>query len=246
MPKVLTKNALIQCPHSGIGQSIPSQLQVTVSGAPVLVDGDTGTIPNCLNLPPAGVPCAGYVLQSMNLNAVTVGNRVAMMDTDFVKSFTGYPLILKEFHQVDDVSTNVVVQPGETISTPPELQDMGQPIVTAVPPALAFSKIGFANTGTPPSLVTTFTLTSQFPSQWLLTLILPPGSTDITSTTPPGLTVLPSGGQWTVSPLTVTVTLTGIYMATLPVLPAKVSLVMVAINRRGRSAFAETVLGVSP
>jgi hypothetical protein len=42
------------------------------------------------------------------------------------------------------------------------------------------------------------------------------------------------------------VTLTGTYMTTLPVLPAKVSLVMVGINRRGRSAFAEAVLGVSP
>lgn len=246
MPKVLTTNALIQCPHGGIGQSIPSQTQITVGGAPVLVDGDTGVIPNCSYLPPVGVPCAAYVLQSMKLNAVTVGSRAAMIETDFVKSVTGFPLILREFHQVDDISTNSMVQPGESASTPPELHDTDQPLVTAVPPVLAFSKIGFANTGMPLALATTFTLSSQFPGEWLLTLIVPPGSTDITAVAPPGVMVLPSGGQWTMSPLTVTITLTGTYMATLPVLPAAISLVMVGINRRGRSAFAETVLGVSP
>jgi len=246
MPKVLTTSAIITCPHTGVGQSIPSQTKVTIAGAPVLVDGDTGTIPNCLNLPPVGVPCAAYVLQSMKLNAVTIDSRAVIMETDFIKSATGYPLSLKESHQVDDGSMKVEVQPGETIATPPELQDTDQPIVTVIPPALLFSKIGFTNTGAPPFLTATFTLTSQFPSQWLLTLIVPPGSTDITSASPPGLTVTPSGGQWTVSPLTITVTLTGAFMMALPILPAKVSLVMVGINRRGRSAFIETVLGVSP
>ena len=246
MPKVITRNALIRCPHSGIGQSIPSQSAVLVAGAPVLVDGDTGIIPNCLNLPPAGVPCAQYVLQSMNLNAVTVGGRRVIMDTDFTKSLTGYPLTLTEFHPVEDVSLPVVVPPGDTFSTPPELQDTDQPTVTAVPPVLAFSKALFTSVGTPPFLSPTFTLTSQFPSRWMLIVIVPPDSTDITSSTPVGVTVQPSGGAWTTSPLTVIVTLTGAYMMTLPVLPVKVSFVMVGINRRGRSAFAETVLGVSP
>jgi hypothetical protein len=247
VPKVITRNAIIHCPHGGIGQSMPSQTAVLVGGAPVLVDGDTGVIPNCLNLPPAGVPCAGYTLRSMHLNAVTVGGRAAIMDTDFEQSITGYPLMLKDFHQVEDRSLRLTIPPGGTLTTPPELQDTDRPTVTAVPAAvLAFSKAGFANTGTPPFLVATFRLTSQFPSRWMLTLIVPPDAKDITSSAPPGLTVQPSGGSWTGSPLTVTVTLTGTYMTTLPVLPAKVSLVMVGINRRGRSAFAEAVLGVSP
>ena len=246
MPKVITRNAIIQCPHSGIGQSMPSQTAVLVGGAPVLVDGDTGVIQNCLNVPPAGVPCAGYVLRSMNLNAVTVGGHRALIDTDFEQSSTGYPLAIREFHQVEDLSLPVVVPPGRTFTTPPELQDTDHPTVTALPPVLAFSRIAFSNTGTPSSLTITFTLSSQFPNQRRLTMIVPPNSKDITSSAPLGLTVQPSGGSWTVSPITVTVTLTAIFMMTLPVLPAKVSFVMVGINRRGRSAFAETVLGVSP
>lgn len=246
MPKVLTRNALIQCPHSGIGQSVPSQLAVTIAGAPVLLDGDTGVIPNCLNLPPVGVPCAGYLLRSMNLNAVTVGGRRAMMDTDFVKSFTGYPLVLTEFHQTEDKSLPVTVPPGGSVTTPPELQDTDRPSATAVPPVLAFSKGGFTSTGVPPALGVTFTLASQFPSRWILTEIVPPGSKDITAQAPTGVTVQPSGGSWTASPLTITVTLTGAYMMTLPVLPPKISLVMVGMNRRGRAAYAEAVLGVSP
>jgi hypothetical protein len=246
VPKVITRSAIIQCPHSGIGQSIPAQTSVLVGGSPVLVDGDTGVIQNCLNLPPVGVPCAGYVLRSMNLNAVTVGGRRALIDTDFQHSSTGYPLAIREFHQVEDLSLPVMVPPGGTFTTPPELQDTDQPTITALPLVLAFSKIGFSNTGAPSSLTITLTLNSQFPNQWMLTMIAPPSSTDITSSAPPGLTVQPSGGSWTVSPITVTVTLTGVYMTTLPVLPAKVSFVMVGINRRGRSAVAETVLGVSP
>lgn len=246
MPKVLTRNALIQCPHGGIGQSIPSQTSVVIAGAPVLVDGDTGVIPNCLNLPPAGVPCAGYVLRSMGLNAVTVSGRRAIMDTDFEQSVTGYPLVLNEFHQVEDLSLPVVVSPGGTFAAPPELQDTDLPTVAAVPPVLTFSKTAFANTGAPPFLSATFTLASRFPNSWMLTIIVPPDSTDITSSAPTGLTVQPSGGLWSVSPLTITVTLTGAYMAALPVLPVKVSFVMVGINRRGRSAFSEAVLEVSP
>lgn len=246
MPKVLTRNALIQCPHSGIGQSIPSQTSVLIAGAPMLVEGDTGVIPNCLNLPPVGVPCTGYVLRSMNLNAVTVGGRRAIMDTDFEQSFTGYPLILAEFHQVEDLSLPVTVPPGGTFTTPPELQDSDRPTVAAVPLVSMFSKTGFTNTGTPPFLTITFTLTSRFPSRWMLTLIVPPGSSEITAAAPAGVSAQPSGGTWAISPLTVTVTLTAAYMMTLPTLPSKVSFVMVGINRRGRSAYAETVLGVSP
>ena len=246
MPKVITRNALIQCPHSGVGQSIPSQTSVLVAGAPVLVDGDTGVIPNCPNLPPAGVPCAGYVLISMNLNAVTVGGRRAIMETDFEQSFTGYPLILRDFHQVEDLSLPVVLPPGGTFTTPPELQDTDQPTVAVVPPVLAFSKIGFTNTGMPVSLSAIFTLTSAFPNRWMLTMIVPPDSKNITSSAPTGVTIQPLGGAWSSSPLTVTMTLTGAYMMTLPVLPTKVSFVMVGINRRGRSAFAQMVLEVSP
>ncbi|MGN6717849.1 MAG: hypothetical protein ACTHLX_10700 [Candidatus Binatia bacterium] len=246
MPKVITRNAIIRCPHGGIGQSMPSQTAVLVGGAPVLVDGDTGVIQNCSNVPPAGVPCAGYVLRSMHLNAVTVDGRSALIDTDFEKSLTGYPLVMTEFHQVEDRSLRVTIPPGGTLTTPPELQDTDKPTVVAVPPALGFSKVGFANTGAPTFLSTTFTLTSTFPNRWMLTLVVPPGSSDVTSSSSPQVTVQPSGGFWNASPLTVTVTLAGAYITTLPVFPAKVSLVMVAINRRGRSASAETVLEVSP
>ena len=246
MPKVLTRNAVIKCPHGGIGQSIPSQTSVTIAGAPILVHGDTGVIPNCSNLPPAGVPCVGYTLTSMNLNAVTVGGRRVIIDTDFEKSFTGYPLSLTDFHKVEDRSLPVNVPPGGTFTTPPELQDSDQPTIAALPPVLAFSKAGFANTGMPLLLSLTFTVISRFPNRWMLTMIVPPGSTDITSSAPAGLTVLPSGGSWNDSPLTVTVTLTAAYMMALPIIPAKVSFVMVGINQRGRSAFAEAVLWVSP
>lgn len=246
MPKVLTRNALILCPHGGVGQTTPSQTSITIGAAPVLVEGDTGVLPSCTNVPPAGIPCTGYVLHSMNLNSVTIGGKRVILDTDFEQSFTGFPLTLTDFHQVQDQSLAVTVPAGQTVPTPPALQDADRPAVSASPPLLPFSLSGFGTTGEPAALTAAFTLTSRFPLRWMLTLNTPPASSDITSNAPSGITVQPSGGAWHDPSLTVTVTMTGVYLATLPPLPAKNSLVLVGINRRGRAAHAEVVMSVTP
>ena len=45
MPKVLTTNAQILCPHGGIGASIPSDPKWTINGGIVLLDNDRGVFP---------------------------------------------------------------------------------------------------------------------------------------------------------------------------------------------------------
>ena len=44
MPQVLTTNALILCPHMGLGTSIPSDPKWSVNGGFVLLENDVGTL----------------------------------------------------------------------------------------------------------------------------------------------------------------------------------------------------------
>src|SRR4051812_15611020 len=101
MPKVLTTNAVITCPHGGGGRStpVPAPRGVTINGGEVLVDGDTGTFatPLCTNVP----PCGAYLLRSMGLNATTVQGRAVMLVSDFVQSATGFPVTKTESHVVN-------------------------------------------------------------------------------------------------------------------------------------------------
>jgi hypothetical protein len=243
VPKVLTTNAMIACPHTGRGLSVPTDPIWKVQGGLVLLDGDAGTLPGCFFLP----PCFGYQLHSMGLNASRVDGRAVMLATDFIQSVTGFPLLVTESHRVFDNSTPAPLPSGgPPPPTPPELQDTDQPTVDVVPPLLPFSLATFQNTGQPATLAATFTLQSQFPRRWLLTLLNAPLGlhTDVTNGIPANLDVSPPGGGWTASPLTVTVTLKGTFMATLP--PKDHYLVLTGLNFRGRSQFAQVHLQVNP
>jgi hypothetical protein len=242
MPRVLTTNARIICPHGGIGRSIPSDPKWSIDGGTVLLDGDTGTL-SCVFIP----PCVGYQLRSMHLNATYLDGRHVMLETDFTQSITGFPITIMESHQTFDDSTPAPIPAGQPAPpTPPELQDIDQPAVVAAPSALAFSLLGFTNTGQPIALPMTFTLQSQFPRLWILSMLsrLTAQHRDITRGEPPDIVVAPSGGDWPASPLAVTVTLTGTFMARLPI--GEHYFVLTAVNFRGKSKFAQVVLTVSP
>ena len=238
MPQVLTSNALIICPHGGIGTSVASDPKWSIQGGLVLLENDTGTLA-CPFLP---FPCIGYQLRSMGLNATRIGLRKVILATDFNQSLTGLPLTMTEFHQVVDNSTPASIPVGQ--SAPPlssELADAINPIVVAAPHVLAFNSTTMA----PPTLATTFTLTSAFPLLWQLTQINEPlaSSVDATNGVPPGLTVSPAGGDWSVSPLVVTLTMTAAYMAALGV--GLHHFYMTGVSRRGLSGHFEVVLTVS-
>jgi hypothetical protein len=240
MPKILTTNAIVRCPH-GLGVSIPTDPKCTINGGIVLLHGDSGTLPTCFNLP----PCATYQLQSLGLNATKVDGRNVMLVTDFIVTATGYPCTATETHQIIDDSTLVPIPPGQTAPPlPPELQSTDQPTVTGAP-GLAFSLAGFANTGNPTSLMMTFTVQSQFPRKWILFMIsdLPTSqSRDITAGEPPNIVVAPSSGAWPGSGQ-ITVTLLGSYMATLA--PTFHRFVLTAVNHRGLWGSTEIILTVS-
>jgi hypothetical protein len=241
MPRVLTTSAKIVCPHGGQGTSIPSDPKWTVDGNPVLLDGDTGTLSSCSF---TTLPCTGYRLQSMQLNATTVDGRHAMLVTDVTLSFTGFPLTITDSHHTFDDSTAAPIPHGAPPpSMPPELQEFDKPIVTAAPPVLAFSKSAFANSGQPVSLPMTFTLQTQFPRRWLLSMLNTATSTEITNGVPPDITVSPAGGDWPSPALTVTVRLLGTFMAAL--LEGDHHFVLTAVNFRGKSDYAEIKLMVS-
>src|ERR1051326_5236054 len=133
MPKPLTTNAQILCPHGGIGTSIPSDPKWTINNGFVLLENDTGTLA-CPYLP---YPCIGYQLKSMGLNATQIDGRKVILDTDFNQTFTGLPLFITEFHQTIDNSTVAPIPSGQDAPPlSPELADTVRPVVTAVPPAL--------------------------------------------------------------------------------------------------------------
>jgi hypothetical protein len=255
MPQILTTNAILTCPHGGLGTSlpVPQPRQCTIQGGFVLLNGDSGLIP-CGNT----VPCTSYVLNSMNLNSTRVDGRNVMLVTDFIQSATGFPLTPTETHFVFDKTpppapappSGAPPQPAGPAGTtppevPPELREDDKPTVTVVPPLLPFSVATFTNFGTPPLLLFTFTIHSEFPRRWTLFHISPPTTfTDVTNGLPPGVAVVPPGGTWSSKTLVITVTVTGLYASSLT--PGfDHSFVLTAVNHRGLAAFDEAKIKVT-
>lgn len=238
MPQVLTTNALIVCPHGGLGKTVPGRPLWSVNGGFVLVEGDVGVLA-CPFLP---FPCLGYRLQSMGLNASRISGEKVMLVTDFNQTFTGLPLVMTETHAMRDESTPVALPAlGPAPELPAELRDTTPPLVTGSMPVSAFT----ASTMQPATVVATFTLAHPFPMKWILTRISepPPGvGDDLTAGNRPGASVAPSGGGWDASPLTVTLTLTAAYMAALGV--GKHHFFMTGVSRRGLSGHASVDLTV--
>jgi hypothetical protein len=239
VPKVLTTAAVVRCPHGGQGSSMPAGTPLLFAGGAVLADGDQGTIALCTNQ----VQCKTYKLSSMQLNSMYVGGKRIMLVTDFIQTDTGFPLAVTESHNVVDQTVPSPLAPGATPTTPPELREDDKPAVTVTVAPPPFSKSGFANSGQPVSLPFAFSLTSLFPRRWTLWRISPGLSQELTAGLPPGITVAPSGGAWAASPLTVAMTVTGAFVATMDV--ATHSFVLTAVNHRGLWGMAEAKLAVA-
>ncbi|MCB0208256.1 MAG: hypothetical protein KDJ52_02935 [Anaerolineae bacterium] len=238
MPQVLTTNAIILCPHGGKGTSIPTSPKWTVNGGIVLLEGDTGT----LTCPFVLCPCVGYTLKSMGLNATMVDGRKVVLATDFNQTFTGLPLIITETHQVmDDTTPAPLPENRPAPPPPPQMADMNKPVVIAVPPALAFNTM----TMMPATIAATFTLTTAFPKNWVLTLLngVAKLNVDLTNGLPPGAVVAPPGGNWSSPSLVVTLTLTAPFMAALG--PGMHHFFMTGVSQRGLCGFAEVILTVT-
>ena len=238
MPQVLTTNAIITCPHGGLGTTTPTDPKWTVNGGFVVLENDPGVLA-C----PFIVPCVGYTLRSMGLNATQIDGRKVILVTDFNQSFTGLPLTMVETHQVIDNSTPAPIPAGGTAPPlSPELADAIKPVVSVVPPVLAFNSV----TLLPPTALATFTLFSDFPLSWNLVVISEPvpRNMDITNAPfPPGLVVAPAGGDWTTPTLVVTVTMTAAFMASLGI--GTHHFFMTGVNQRGLNDFVEMVLTVT-
>ncbi len=94
----------------------------------------------------------------------------------------------------------------------------------------------------------TFTLTSEHPSLWILTLIpvpLAPSTAkfDLTDGIQGAVTVVPSGGQWTTPSLTVTVTMLQPFVISLG--PGQHELYMTGVSKRGLSGHDKATIMVS-
>jgi hypothetical protein len=237
MPQVLTTHALILCPHGGRGTTIASNPKWQIGAGFVAVEGDSGV----LACPFVPLPCAGYQLRSMGLNATQIDGRKVILVTDFNLSATGLPLTMMETHQVIDDSTPAPLPAGQPMPPlAPAMTDVTKPWVTCVPAALAFN----STTSLPPTLSAVFTLSTAFPLRWILTLINETEKTnaDLTNGLPPGLNVQPSGGAWDFPAQTITLNLTLAFLATLA--PGLHRFFLTAVNQRGFTGFAEMILTV--
>lgn len=239
MPQVLTTNAQISCPHGGLGTTLNTSTHWSINGGYVALDGDTGTL-SCVFIP----PCLSYVLQSMGLNAVQMDGRKVMLVTDFLKSVTGLPLLVSEIHNIIDDSTPAPLPVGQPAPPlPPNMADTTTPVVEiTVPP------VDFSMSVTPPVPVTaTFSLSTTYPLQWILSLIhepLPGGNEDLTGGLPGRALVSPEGGNWDSPTLIINVTLLGPYVATFS--PGKHDLYLTGVSQRGLSAYAKASFQVTP
>jgi hypothetical protein len=237
MPQVLTTNALILCPHGGKGTTIASDPKWQISGGFVAVEGDTGV----LACPYGPMPCAGYQLQSMGLNATQMDGRKVILVTDFNQSVTRLPMTIMETHNVIDDSTPAPLPAGEPVPPlSPAMTDLTKPLVTCVPAALAFN----STTALPPNLTAAFTLSSAFPLKWTLTLIneTEKTSADLTDGLPPALNVQPFGGVWNLPTQTITVNMTLAFLASLA--PGLHRFFMTGVSQRGLTGFAKMTLTV--
>jgi hypothetical protein len=238
MPQVLTTNASILCPHGGKGTATPTNPIWSVNGGFVLLENDMGV----LACPFLLYPCVGYQLKSMGLNATQVGNRRVVLVTDFNQTLTGLPLLMTEFHTTIDDSSPASIPPGQPAPPlSPELTDVVAPVVVAAPGALAFN----STTMQPVTLAATFTLSTAHPLNWILTLINEPLKTDVdvTNGLPPSLVLAPLGGAWNTPAITVTMTMTAAFMASLT--PGLHHFYMTGVSARGLSGYAEMVLTVT-
>ena len=238
MPQLLTTNAIITCPHGGIGTTIPSAPLWQINGGFVCVEGDAGTIACPFLL----YPCVGYRLSSMGLNATTINGRKAMLVSDFNQSFTGLPLLMVETHPVIDQSTPAAISPGQSAPPlPPELADDTKPVIIAPHAPFPFS------TSAPAPVVIVFNLSTTFPLKWILTLIdeKPPGQNlDLTNGIPGSAEVLPSGGEWSTPNLVVTVTLSPLFLTGLG--PGQKDLYLAGVSQRGLSGYDSATVVVGP
>ena len=237
MPQVLTTTATIMCPHSGPGTTTPVTQYVVSQSGVVTCEGDPGTL-GCTFV----VPCVGYTLQSMGLNASTIDGKKVILATDVQKTVTGLPLIITETTTTIDDSTPAPLPTGAS-SAPlaPELLDMAPPVVTVAPPALAFT----VSTMMPVTASLVFTLTSAFPSAWSLVLLntTTKVSVDLTNGHPSGATTIPAGGAWSGGPLTVTLMMTASFMASLGT--GTHWFYMTGVSKRGLTGFIPATLVVS-
>jgi len=236
MPKVLTTTATILCPHGGKGTTTPTTPYVDAQGGIVTTEGDLGVL-SCVFI----VPCVGYTLKSMGLNASTIAGKKVILSTDFQQSQTGLPLTITETTSLIDDSTPAPLPAGAS-SAPlaPELLDVAPPVVAAVPPTVPF----VTTTMLPPTAAVTFSLTTAFPLQWTLTLlnVTSQQSIDVTNGVP-GLVVVPAGGSWPSPSLTVVATMTAAFLAALG--PGTHYLYMSGVSKRGMSSTIAVTLVVS-
>jgi hypothetical protein len=246
MPLLMTQGAVVQCPHQGLGTTIPTAPILTINGQIAVVEGDPGT----LACPFLVYPCLGYTLRSMGLNATTIAGRRAILATDFQQSLTGLPLAIVETQTLvqDDSIPGSGAPPGDGTADgglPPELLDLSAPVVTlAGPPALIFNSV----TQLPATIPVVFMLASDHPLAWQLTLINPvlQQNLELTRGLIPGAVVAPAGGQWEVPLLTVTLTMSSVFMTALGLTTtAPHEIYMTGISQRGLSAYAKLALTVT-
>ena len=234
----MTTLATVTCPHGGVGTSIPSLPIWSIEGGFALREGDQGVL-SCPFLP----PCVGYTLRSMGLNASMLDGSPVILETDFNQTHTGLPLLIAEHnHAVDNSVPAPVPIGGEAPPLSPELLDATPPTVVPAPPVGVFNLV----TQLPVTLPITFTLSSAFPLQWILTRVSEPPlatNSDLTNGDPTGAVVVPAGGAWDSPSLVVTLTLSAAYLTALGA--GVHHFYMTAVNQRGLSAWQQAVVTVS-
>lgn len=241
MPLIMTKNAIVTCPHGGTGTNIPTQNKVFVKGSPVMVDGDSGSILGC-TFPALGGPlCVSYKLNSMKLNSAYIDGKNIMLVTDYVLSNTGFPLIISETHFVEDNTTPAPLKPGEKPSFPPFLLNLIKPQVQVTPP----SSYTYSLSSNPPTVPTIFdfTLFSSFPLEWKLTELkkqpLPP---DIIKDLTDSYMVTPKGGEWSDNILKINLKIPSTEFSSV----GKYFFTMTAIDQRGNADNANAEVEITP
>lgn len=82
MANVLTKTAVIQCPHQFplVITGVPAKNELVVDTIPVLTTGSTGTVTGCTNPPASGGPCTQITSWQKPSIFLAVGGEKVLLD----------------------------------------------------------------------------------------------------------------------------------------------------------------------
>jgi hypothetical protein len=131
MPRILTTQYTLTCPHGGIGTINSKNVFLQIGNGFALTDGDIGLVTLC-----SAACCLNFTLVSMKLNSLKCNRQHVILNTDTILTNVGFPMVATPpaFSVVDRTAPVSMLNSSQKL--PEYLDDESAPILieTSPPP----------------------------------------------------------------------------------------------------------------